>query len=122
MRGVGLWVLVFGVCLLILIFYYLTLLNVYLFAKRGRNLYYREFYECGFKAIPDIRLNLDLQFAVLCFIFLIYDIEVVLLVPLFINLHSLPLLSYILIWIILGVLLLSYYYEWEKYMLQWGLN
>ena len=82
---------------------------------------YREFYECGFKSIPDIRLNLDLQFSVLCFIFLIYDIEIVLIVPILVNIHSLPLISYIIVWIIIFILIISYYYEWEKYVLQWGL-
>lgn len=121
MRGSGLIVFFIGVSVLILFFYYITLLNAKLFARRGRNTLYREFYECGFKSIPDIRLNLDLQFSVLCFIFLIYDIEIVLIVPILVNIHSLPLISYIIVWIIIFILIISYYYEWEKYVLQWGL-
>lgn len=122
MRGVGLWVMLIAVNILILFFYYITLLYVHLFARNGRNSLYREFYECGFKAIPDIRLNLDLQFVILCFVFLIYDIEIIILVPIIINMYSLSLFSYIMLWVIILILLSSYYYEWEKFVLQWGLK
>lgn len=111
MRGVGLWVLFIAVNILILFFYYITLLYAHLFARSGRNLLYREFYECGFKAVPDIRLNLDLQFIILCFIFLIYDIEIIVLVPIIINMYSLTLFSYLMLWFIVLILLSSYYYE-----------
>lgn len=86
-----------GVGILVLFFYYITLLNAHLFARIGRNKLYREFYECGFKMSPDMRLRLDLQFAVLCFIFIVYDMEIIILVPLIVNIHSLPLVSYIVI-------------------------
>lgn len=97
MRGSGIFVLVIGVSILVLFFYCITLLNAHLFARPGRSVMYREFYECGFRMVPDVRVSLDIQFALLCFIFLVYDIEVIILVPLVINLHSLPLLSYILL-------------------------
>lgn len=122
MRGASLVVFFVAVNILILFFYYITLLNSHLFGRSGRSLLNREFYECGFKTIPDIRLNLDLQFSILCFIFLVYDIEIILLVPIIINIHSLPIISYIILWFIIFILLSSYYYEWEKYVLQWGLN
>ena len=122
MRGSAIWILFFAVNFMILFFYYIALLNTYLFARRGRNIFFRELYECGFKAIPDIRLNLDVQFIILCFIFLLYDIEIILVVPILINLYNLPIISYILIIFIVCILAVSYYYEWEKYVLQWGLN
>ena len=102
---------IIGVGILILFFYYITLLNAHLFSRSGRNKLYREFYECGFKVSPDIRINLDLQFAILCFIFIIYDMEIIILVPLLVNLHSLPLVSYIVVWGVIVILAISYYYE-----------
>lgn len=122
MRGSSIIVLGIAIGILILFFYYITLLNSHLFSKKGRNILYRDFYECGFKMIPDVRVNLNVQFFAICFIFLLYDIEIILLVPIFINIHSLPLFTYVLIWFIMTILILSYYYEWEKYALHWGLN
>jgi len=122
MRGGGFFTLMIGVGILILFFYYVTLLYAYIFARNGRSTLYRDFYECGFKMVPDIRVGLDLQFSILGFIFLIYDMEIIILVPIIVNIFSLPLLSVINLWFILIILAISYIYEWEKFALQWGFN
>jgi hypothetical protein len=60
MRGAGFFTLMIGVSILILFFYYVTILYAYLFSRNGASSLYRDFYECGFKMIPDMRLGLDL--------------------------------------------------------------
>ena len=78
------------------------------FSRRGRNYLYREFYECGFKMIPDIRFVLDIQFSTLGIIFLVYDMEVVLLTPILVNIVQLPILAVTLSILIILILGLSY--------------
>lgn len=98
------------------------MLYAYLFARKNRSPLFREFYECGFRAIPDNRVGVDIQYSVLTLIFLVYDMEVILLVPIFVNFLVLP---PIFSWLSLGIIIIlgvSYWYEWDRYAFQWGFN
>ena len=81
------------------------------FSRRGRNLMYRDFYECGFRAVPDIRAMLDIQFSAIGIIFLIYDMEIVLLTPVLLNLVQLPAHNVAAALLILLILGASYWFE-----------
>ena len=105
--------------ILVVFLYWATIGYAHAFSKRGRNIMYRDFYECGFRMIPDMRAMLDIQFSVIGIIFLIYDMEIVLLTPLLVNLVQLPLHNIFLILIVLLILGLSYAFEWDKYTLTW---
>lgn len=85
MRGSSFLTLVIGALILIIFFYYITLFYSYFCGRRGRNILFRDFYECGFKMMSDVRSSIDIQFSIIGFIFLIYDIEIVILVPLVVN-------------------------------------
>lgn len=111
MRGCSFIIFFIGVSILIIFFYYVTLLYAYFCSKRGRNILFRDFYECGFKMISDTRCSIDIQFSVIGFIFLIYDIEIIILVPLIVNMWSLPYISCLLFFSIVIILIFSYYYE-----------
>jgi NADH:ubiquinone oxidoreductase subunit 3 (subunit A) len=100
--------LVISAGILVLIFYWLTNLYAYSFSRNGKVLLYREFYECGFKAIPDTRIAIDLQFSILGLIFLIYDMEIVILVPILVNSLSLPFIAHIVLIFVLLILGISY--------------
>ncbi len=108
MRGSGLLALVLGAGILIVVFFGLTVLYAYLFSRRNRSPLYREFYECGFRAIPDNRVGIDIQYGILALIFLIYDMEIILLVPILVNFVYLPLLSCVVSFFIIFILALSY--------------
>ena len=41
----------------------------------------KQFYECGFKAISDINIQINLNFAMLCIFLILYDIEFTFLFP-----------------------------------------
>jgi NADH:ubiquinone oxidoreductase subunit 3 (subunit A) len=84
------------------------MLYAHIFARRGRNLLYRDFYECGFRMIPDLRFMLDIQFSIIGIIFLIYDMEIVLLTPLAVNILQLPNYAILLTILILSILAISY--------------
>ncbi len=108
MRGTAILSLLLCSGALIIIFYILVNAYAYAYARGGRFPQYRDFYECGFKAVPDARVALDVQFGLLGLIFLIYDVEIILLAPVLLNGLSLPAGAQITLVAVLLVLGVSY--------------
>jgi NADH:ubiquinone oxidoreductase subunit 3 (subunit A) len=46
-----------------------------------------QFYECGFKSIADLNLQVNLSFTLVCAFLVLYDVEFTLLFPLLLNYH-----------------------------------
>nr|YP_009233454.1 NADH dehydrogenase subunit 3 [Engaewa subcoerulea]AMB27347.1 NADH dehydrogenase subunit 3 [Engaewa subcoerulea] len=77
-------------------------------------------FECGFDPKTSARLPFSLRFFMIAVIFLIFDVEITLLLPLAYT----PPLSNVPTWSLLSlsfllVLLLGLYYEWLKGALEW---
>lgn len=86
-------------------------LYTFFFSNNGLNINSREFYECGFKTISDNQVVLDIHYITVGLIFLIYEMEVILFVPIFINYIA---YSYIYIFILIYsvfIISVSYIYE-----------
>nr|QOL00991.1 NADH dehydrogenase subunit 3 [Leuconemacris breviptera] len=78
-------------------------------------------FECGFDPKSSARMPFSLQFFLIAVIFLIFDVEIVLILPIVIILKT----SNILIWTLstmffILVLLGGLYYEWNQGALQWA--
>jgi NADH:ubiquinone oxidoreductase subunit 3 (subunit A) len=99
------------------ILYWLSIIYSVFFSKTGKNIVSREFYECGFKVINDNYSVIDIQFSVIGLIFLVYEMEIILFVPLFLNYSSFSFLIIIFLIFSLFIILFSYVYEWERYSL-----
>ncbi len=80
----------------------------YFFSKSGRNILFRDYYECGFKSINDNRNVVDIHFLVIGLVFLVYEMEVVLFIPMFLNLYNYSLIMIIIVLILLFILGLSF--------------
>nr|YP_010352988.1 NADH dehydrogenase subunit 3 [Prionopetalum kraepelini]UOF70471.1 NADH dehydrogenase subunit 3 [Prionopetalum kraepelini] len=77
-------------------------------------------FECGFDPKNNSRLPFSLQFFLIAVIFLIFDVEIALLLPIpliMTNLNSL--LTMLLVATFLIILLLGLYFEWVKGALNW---
>jgi NADH:ubiquinone oxidoreductase subunit 3 (subunit A) len=107
-RGAGLIMALIGIGILILIFFFVAILYNYFFARKGLMPMFRDFYECGFKAIPDNRINIDLQYGNILIIFLVYDMEIIFFSPVLVNSNSLTYFSIYTALLVIGVLGLSY--------------
>nr|VFU78753.1 NADH dehydrogenase subunit 3 [Proasellus aragonensis] len=79
-------------------------------------------FECGFNPISTSRLPFSLRFFIISVIFLVFDVEIVLLLPLssayYMSNINFWLLSYL---VFLVILLLGTIYEWSYGALSWKL-
>nr|ASY98112.1 NADH dehydrogenase subunit 3 [Theopropus cattulus] len=78
-------------------------------------------FECGFDPISSSRLPFSLRFFLIAIIFLIFDVEIALILPMTIITTS----SNIKIWIItsmtfLLILMIGLYHEWNQGSLEWA--
>nr|QOL01004.1 NADH dehydrogenase subunit 3 [Mongolotettix anomopterus] len=78
-------------------------------------------FECGFDPKSSARMPFSLQFFLIAVIFLIFDVEIALILPIVIILKT----SNIMIWTLstmffILVLLGGLYYEWNQGALQWA--
>nr|YP_009740842.1 NADH dehydrogenase subunit 3 [Atractomorpha psittacina]YP_010987349.1 NADH dehydrogenase subunit 3 [Atractomorpha lata]QID03856.1 NADH dehydrogenase subunit 3 [Atractomorpha psittacina]WOL43050.1 NADH dehydrogenase subunit 3 [Atractomorpha lata] len=78
-------------------------------------------FECGFDPKSSARMPLSIQFFLIAVIFLIFDIEIALILPAMITMKS----SNMLIWscsmsTFMVILLLGLYHEWNQGALKWA--
>nr|YP_009239927.1 NADH dehydrogenase subunit 3 [Leptodius sanguineus]AMN14561.1 NADH dehydrogenase subunit 3 [Leptodius sanguineus] len=78
-------------------------------------------YECGFDPKSSARLPFSLRFFLIAVIFLIFDVEITLLLPIASILTLTNTFSWLLTSILfLIILLLGLYYEWKQGALEWS--
>nr|APX40635.1 NADH dehydrogenase subunit 3 [Colaspidema barbarum] len=78
-------------------------------------------FECGFDPKSSARLPFSLQFFLIAVIFLIFDVEITLLLPTILTITTNNLMHYSTILIFfLMILLLGLYHEWNQGALNWA--
>nr|YP_009353822.1 NADH dehydrogenase subunit 3 [Bryopa lata]AQZ26115.1 NADH dehydrogenase subunit 3 [Bryopa lata] len=75
-------------------------------------------YECGFDSVGGARLPFSLRFFLLAVLFLIFDVEVVLLFPLVGWLHTVD--GLVCGGVFITTLLVGVYHEWREGSLDWA--
>nr|ALO70402.1 NADH deshydrogenase subunit 3 [Bolitobius castaneus] len=79
-------------------------------------------FECGFDPKSSARMPFSLQFFLIAVIFLIFDVEITLLIPLILTMKICNMMNYILItFFFLLILLIGLYHEWNYGALNWSL-
>nr|YP_010688070.1 NADH dehydrogenase subunit 3 [Torix tukubana]WBR65251.1 NADH dehydrogenase subunit 3 [Torix tukubana] len=77
-------------------------------------------FECGFDPNNQARIPFSTRFFLLAIIFIVFDIEIVLLMPMPIIMYSMISLSYILIFcLFLLILLVGLIHEWNEGSINW---
>nr|YP_009572097.1 NADH dehydrogenase subunit 3 [Umbonium thomasi]QBI37699.1 NADH dehydrogenase subunit 3 [Umbonium thomasi] len=77
-------------------------------------------FECGFDPMGSARLPFSLRFFLLAVIFLIFDVEIVLLFPPVISMsNGFNIFMIISLTLFLGILLLGLFHEWNEGSLDW---
>jgi len=76
-------------------------------------------YECGFEPYEDARHSFDVRFCVIAILFIIFDIEVMFLIPWCVSISKLNLLGF---WSMIDFLIelgLGFFYVWYVNALNW---
>lgn len=78
----GFFVLFFFSALLILILFFANLFLAAVTVRSAKNLEQRfAAYECGFEAFDDARMQFDVRYYLIAILFLLFDIEIVFILP-----------------------------------------
>nr|AVN67460.1 NADH dehydrogenase subunit 3 [Gyna capucina] len=78
-------------------------------------------FECGFDPKSSARLPFSLRFFLIAMIFLIFDVEIALLLPMTIIMMSSNMISWVLTSsLFLIILLIGLYHEWNQGSLEWA--
>nr|APX39345.1 NADH dehydrogenase subunit 3 [Aphthona lutescens] len=79
-------------------------------------------FECGFDPKTSSRLPFSLHFFLIAIIFLIFDVEITLLLPLILTLKISSLLNYSMVAIyFIFILIIGIYHEWNQGALAWSI-
>lgn len=76
-------------------------------------------YECGFAAFEDARMQFDVRYYLIAIQFIIFDLEIIFIVPWATVFRDLGTLGLIEMGIFAGMLLLGFIYVWKKGALEW---
>ncbi len=76
-------------------------------------------YECGFSAFEDARMQFDVRYYLIAIQFIIFDLEIIFIVPWATVFRELGLLGLVEMGIFAGMLLLGFVYVWKKGALEW---
>nr|YP_002929354.1 NADH dehydrogenase subunit 3 [Chrysochroa fulgidissima]ACF04025.1 NADH dehydrogenase subunit 3 [Chrysochroa fulgidissima] len=95
-----------------------SLLSKKTFSDREKN----SPFECGFDPTSSARVPFSLQFFLIAVIFLIFDVEITLLLPLIFSLKLVIIQNYLMITILfIFILLIGLYHEWKQGALNWAI-
>ena len=92
----------------------------YFLAKQNPELEKLSAYECGFEAHEDTRHTFDIKFCVIAILFLLFDLEIMFLVPWCVSISKLDLLSF---WSMIDFIVelgVGFFYIWYVKALYWS--
>nr|QWX95701.1 NADH-ubiquinone oxidoreductase chain 3 [Plaxiscelis limbata] len=79
-------------------------------------------FECGFDPKSSARSPFSIQFFLIAILFLIFDVEIAIILPMIITLKTSNLMSWSLTMItFITILIMGLYYEWKNGMLEWAI-
>jgi len=99
-----------NVFLFCMIFWIITWLAEWFYNKKEQTAK-KQFYECGFKSISDVNIQLNLNFSLVCVFLILYDVEFTFLFPLLFNFSMLDNLSFYMFLFFISLLILALVYD-----------
>jgi NADH-quinone oxidoreductase subunit A len=103
----------FGFLILVFIIILLILALIYFINIPTSDYEKHSLYECGFEPYGDARNFFDIHFYTIGLLFIIFDLEIVFLIPFAIDIETTSIIEYINFLIFIIILLIGFYYEWS---------
>nr|YP_010879044.1 NADH dehydrogenase subunit 3 [Batracomorphus rinkihonis]WHE42696.1 NADH dehydrogenase subunit 3 [Batracomorphus rinkihonis] len=98
----------------------LTIMILIIMKKKKKNMNKMTPFECGFNSISNKRLPFSSHFFIIGMMFLIFDIEIIIIMPLILTMKfSLMKWWMLTSFLILSILTMGLYHEWYNGMLKW---
>lgn len=107
-------VLIFGI-----IFWLLTWGAEYFYTNK-QQLTKKQFYECGFKAISELNIQINFNFFMLAVFLILYDIEFTFLFPILFNYSIFSTIEFIFVFLFILLIVVSLFYDWLNNVLSWS--
>ena len=76
-------------------------------------------YESGSPLFSDARIQFPMRYYIIAMLFVIFDIEIIFMIPWAIRFQSLGLLGLIEMLVFISILLAGFWYTWKKGALEW---
>ena len=76
-------------------------------------------FECGFPVFEDSRMRFDVRYYLVAILFILFDIEVVFILPWAVVQSQLSWFGFIAMSIFLSILVIGFIFEWKKKALEW---
>jgi len=77
-------------------------------------------YECGFTPFGKIIVNFDIKYYLIAILFLLFDLELMFIIPWVASFNSLNNLSFLMILFFILTLVIGFFYEWQKGGIEWN--
>jgi NADH-quinone oxidoreductase subunit A len=76
-------------------------------------------YESGSPLFSDARIQIPMRYYIIAMLFVIFDIEVIFMIPWAVRFRSLGLVGLVEMLVFIGILLVGLWYAWKKGALEW---
>nr|AAN04077.1 NADH dehydrogenase subunit 3 [Amoebidium parasiticum] len=76
-------------------------------------------YECGFQPYSDAREKFEVRFFLVAILFILFDLEITLLVPFALVINQISLMGFWNVWLFVILLTLGLVFEWRSGALEW---
>ena len=100
-------------------FAFLTLIVSGLISSEKYNKVKLEPYECGIEPVTDARDRYSIRYYLVAMLFVIFDVETVFMFPWAVIFNKLLLFGLIEMMVFVFILVVGYYYAWQKGALDW---
>nr|YP_010878979.1 NADH dehydrogenase subunit 3 [Batracomorphus fuscomaculatus]WHE42631.1 NADH dehydrogenase subunit 3 [Batracomorphus fuscomaculatus] len=113
--------LIMTFCLLIMVsIIMLTIMIMSIMKKKKKKLNKMTPFECGFNSMSNKRLPFSSHFFIIGMMFLIFDIEIIIIMPMILTMKFSIMKSWMFTsFLMLTILILGLYHEWYNGMLKW---
>lgn len=110
-----LFILLFVFLIISFLFFFLS----YVFILQGIDREKMSSYECGFQPFEDTRNKFNIKYYLLAILFIVFDLELIFMIPWVLTLDYLDLFGFYLMIFFLFILTIGFIYEWTSGALEW---